>query len=131
MNEPLDYSDAYPEPPFALVECDKPFLSLGPDERSDVRWSELQKIVELKHPLVWSMLGEDRVIPLALLQDTWRLIQDYIKMVQIERGTGIHVAPYGFTRQQTEPWPPEEADKHDHDHVLDPVNPVRYPGGTQ
>jgi len=118
-------TDCYP----AFIAHDEPFLSLGPDERSAVSWQTLQKIVEKELPLVWQMHGEDRVVPLALLQDTWRLIQDYMKMVQIGRGTGIHVTPYGFTRQQTEPVTAGDvlrmADpkERDHDHILDPVNP--------
>lgn len=92
---------------YAFVMHDKPFLTIGPDKRSAVTWEKLREVVEAKKPLMWSMFGEERVIPLTLLQDTWRLVQDYMKMVQIGRDTGIHVAPYGFTRQQTEPWPTE------------------------
>ena len=97
----IDYFD------HALIVFDEPFLSIGPDRRSAITWEKLRETVEAKKPLMWCMFGEDRVIPLALLQDTWRLIQDYMKMIQIGRDTGIHVVPYGFTRQQTEPWPLE------------------------
>ena len=87
----------------AIIHHDAPFLSLGPDRRSNMTWAELRNVVEKGLPLEWVMHGEARLLPTNLIQDTWRLVQDYMTLVRIGRATGIHAAPYGFTRQQTVP----------------------------
>lgn len=91
---------------YYLIECDRPFISIGPDHRSLITWGTLKFAVEKNFYFVWDMMGEQRMIPHNTLEDAWREIQAYQKLLELGRAEGHPAGPWGFTRQQTEPLPP-------------------------
>jgi hypothetical protein len=87
------------------VVYDQSFLPIGPDGSSaPITWSQLKIAAERDYPVVWEMLGEYRMIPAALVQETWGLVYSYMQLVQLGRLEQCF-APPGFVRQQTVPLP--------------------------
>lgn len=82
---------------------DEPFLVLGPDARSIFTWAWLKETAEHNAPVYWDMLGEIRALPPNIVQDAWRVVEEYMKLIQLGRTEEAPCVPWGFTRQQTVP----------------------------
>jgi hypothetical protein len=81
------------------IECDEPFLSIGPDKRFNLPWELLQKAAEEPAAIRWTMRGEVKWIPGHVVADAWRIIAGYIELARLGRAAE-GVSCYGFTRQQ-------------------------------
>ena len=81
------------------IECDEPFLSIGPDKRFNIPWELLQRAAVDEAPVLWTMRGETKYIPGHVVADAWRIVSGYIELARLGRAAEA-VSVYGFTRQQ-------------------------------
>jgi len=102
----MEYLPSLPFPA-AYITCNDDVLPLGPGFL--LTWSGLQEIVTKKFPLSWMMKGEERLIPLNLLEDALRIITARRDLDKIGRTLEV-VTTYAFTRDQTIPLPDESDD---------------------
>jgi hypothetical protein len=90
------------------VQYDHSFLPLGPDgSEAPLHWSHVKRAAEENLPITWDMLGEVRMLPVAIVQEAWGLVDSFVKLLGLGR-VEQHFAPPGFVRQQTVPLPGQD-----------------------
>ena len=93
------------DPAYLQVNEDRPYLEISPDTMGTLTWDLLKQAANEGIPLMWDMMGERRMLPVQLLADTWRVIEGYLDLLKLGRGTEAHLPKY-FVRDQTVPLPP-------------------------